>query len=199
MSSILKPGIVLFIISAVVAGILGYVNDITTEPIAQANLKTTQESMSAVLPDTDEWGETVELNQDDNIIKSYTPGLNADGSVKGYAVSVETKGYSSGLKLMFGIDANSSDDNGTDEGTLTGLSIMDNSNETPGLGAESSKPEFYEQYAGKKGTLSVKKGGGAGDSEINAITGATVTSKAVTEAANTVQDFYNSTLAKEGE
>lgn len=196
--SIFKPAAVLLAICVIVSALLGYVNNVTTAPIAEADKKATQESMSAVLPETENWGETVEVSEDGNIIKTYTPGLNADGSVKGYAVSVETKGFSSGLKLMFGIDANSSDENGTEEGAITGLSIVDNSNETPGLGANSSKPEFCEQYKGKKGQLSVKKGGGAGESEIDSITGATITTKAITDAANQVQDYYNNTLAKEG-
>lgn len=127
--SIVKPAAILLIICAIVSGILGYVNDVTTAPIAAADKKTTEESMNAVLADA-QWGETVEVNYetgDDNgtVITSYTPGLNPDGSIKGYAVSVTTKGFSAGLKLMYGIDANSNDDNGTDEGTITGLSVVD--------------------------------------------------------------------------
>ena len=177
-------------------------NDVTTAPIAAADKKTTEESMNAVLADA-QWGETVEVNYetgDDNgtVITSYTPGLNPDGSIKGYAVSVTTKGFSAGLKLMYGIDANSNDDNGTDEGTITGLSVVDNSNETPGLGANSSKPEWSGQFAGKKGELEVTKTGSATDSQINAITGATITSKAVTLSANDVSKYYEDTIKKEG-
>ena len=152
--SIVKPAAILLIICAIVSGILGYVNDVTTAPIAAADKKTTEESMNAVLADA-QWGETVEVNYetgDDNgtVITSYTPGLNPDGSIKGYAVSVTTKGFSAGLKLMYGIDANSNDDNGTDEGTITGLSVVDNSNETPGLGANSSKPEWLIHQNGRR-------------------------------------------------
>ena len=179
-----------------------YLPLITTAPIAAADKKTTEESMNAVLADA-QWGETVEVNYetgDDNgtVITSYTPGLNPDGSIKGYAVSVTTKGFSAGLKLMYGIDANSNDDNGTDEGTITGLSVVDNSNETPGLGANSSKPEWSGQFAGKKGELQVTKTGDATDSQINAITGATITSKAVTLSANDVSKYYEDTIKKEG-
>ena len=200
--SIVKPAAILLIICAIVSGILGYVNDVTTAPIAAADKKTTEESMNAVLADA-QWGETVEVNYetgDDNgtVITSYTPGLNPDGSIKGYAVSVTTKGFSAGLKLMYGIDANSNDDNGTDEGTITGLSVVDNSNETPGLGANSSKPEWSGQFAGKKGELEVTKTGSATDSQINAITGATISSKAVTLSANDVSKYYEDTIKKEG-
>ena len=196
--SIVKPAAILLVICAIVSGILGYVNDVTTAPIAAADKKTTEASMNAVLADA-QWGDTVEVNYetgDDNgtVITSYTPGLNPDGSIKGYAVSVTTKGFSAGLKLMYGIDANSNDD----KGTITGLSVVDNSNETPGLGANSSKPEWSGQFAGKKGELTVTKTGDATDSQINAITGATITSKAVTLSANDVTNYYEDTLKKEG-
>ena len=200
--SIVKPAAILLTICAIVSGILGYVNNITTAPIAAADKKATEESMNAVLADA-QWGETVEVNYetgDDNgaVITSYTPGFNPDGSIKGYAVSVTTKGFSAGLKLMYGIDANSDDDNGTDEGTITGLSVVDNSNETPGLGANSSNPEWSSQFTGKKGELDVTKTGNATDNQINAITGATITSKAVTLAANDVTEYYQDKLIEEG-
>jgi electron transport complex protein RnfG len=137
--------------------------------------------MAAVL-ECDEWKN--ETDVEDSIITDYSEGVK-DGKTVGYAFSVTTKGYGSGLKLMVGIDT---------EGTITGLSIVDCSNETPGLGANSSKPEFYGQFAGKSGELTVVKGGNAGESEIDAITGATITSKAVTNAVNTVTEYFEENL-----
>ena len=71
---------------------------------------------------------------------------------------------------MFGIDT---------EGVITGLSVVDCSNETPGLGANASNESFYGQFAGKSGEVAVTKDGG----DIEALTGATVTSRAVADAA----------------
>lgn len=181
MRNLIKPAIVLFVIAAVAAGLLGYVNAITAEPIAQAEADAKALNMAKVL-ECDEWGEAVPV--ENSIITDYSAGKKGDKTV-GYAFSVTTKGYGSGLKLMIGVDT---------EGTVTGLSVVDCSSETPGLGANASKPEFYEQFTGKSGSLTVVKGGNAGDSEINALTGATITSKAVTDAVNTATEYFNTNL-----
>lgn len=68
---------------------------------------------------------------------------------------------------------------GTD-GTVTGVSIISMS-ETSGLGANASKESFRGQFVGKSGELAVSKDGG----EIDALTGATITSRAVTSGVNT--------------
>ena len=178
---IVKPALVLFIIAAVAAALLGFVSSITAEPIAKAEADAKALNMAQVL-ECDEWGEAVEVS--DSIITDYSEGKTG-GETAGYAFSVTTKGYGSGLKVMVGIDT---------EGTITGLAIVDNSNETPGLGANSSKPEFYGQFAGKKGELTVTKTGASADNEIDAITGATITSKEVTNAVNTVTEYFEENL-----
>ena len=61
--------------------------------------------------------------------------------------------------------------------------------ETAGLGQKATLPEFYEQFKGKGTKLSVKKGGGAGENEIDAISGATITSTAVTNVVNAATEF----------
>lgn len=178
MRDLVKPALVLFVIAAVAAACLGYVSAITAEPIAQAEADAKAENMAKVL-ECDEWGEAVTVS--DSIITDYSEGKTG-GETVGYAFSVTTKGYGSGLKLMVGVDT---------EGTITGLAIVDCSNETPGLGANASKPEFYEQFAGKSGELTVVKTGATSDSEVDAITGATITSKAVTGAVNEVTNYFN--------
>ena len=78
------------------------------------------------------------------------------------------------------------------DGTVSGVSIGSHE-ETAGLGAKATEPEFYEQFAGKPadGSLSVIKNGTAGESEILAISGATITSKGITDAVNTAVGCYD--------
>ena len=78
------------------------------------------------------------------------------------------------------------------DGTVSGVSIGSHE-ETAGLGAKAAEPEFYEQFAGKPadGSLSVIKNGTAGESEILAISGATITSKGITDAVNTAVGCYD--------
>jgi electron transport complex protein RnfG len=195
--NILKPGIVLFLIGDITAALLGFVNQITLEPIAQVEQQTKDASRAAVL-ECAQWGDEVPVEDENSIVTAYTPGLDENGEVKGYAVAVTTKGFSAGLKLMFGISA--------EDGSITGLSVVDCSNETPGLGANAGNDSYYgegqgwySQFAGKVGELKVSKNGidSVNDDEISAITGATITSTAVTKAANEVQTFYESNI-KEG-
>ena len=179
MSDIIKPAAVLLIICVVAAGLLGYVNQITAAPIAAQQELAKQESMTAVLPDADTFGEEQEINEGN--ITTITPALDSEGNETGYAVAITTKGFSAGLQLMFGIDT---------EGVITGLSVVDCSNETPGLGANAANEDFYGQFTGKSGEVAVTKDGG----DIEALTGATITSRAVanaaTEAINYVTENY---------
>ena len=179
MSDIIKPAAVLLIICVVAAGLLGYVNQITAAPIAAQQELAKQESMTAVLPDAGSFGEEQEINEGN--ITTITPALDSEGNETGYAVAITTKGFSAGLQLMFGIDT---------EGVITGLSVVDCSNETPGLGANAANEDFYGQFTGKSGEVAVTKDGG----DIEALTGATITSRAVanaaTEAINYVTENY---------
>ena len=177
MSNIIKPAVVLLVICVIAAGLLGYVNKITTAPIEAQEALAKSESIKAVLPDG-EPGEEIEVNK--NNITSVTP-VNQNGEPIGYAVAVTTRGFSAGLQLMFGVDTT---------GTITGLSVVNCSNETPGLGANAANESFYGQFTGKSGTVAVTKDGG----DINALTGATITSRAIanaaTEAIKYVQNNY---------
>jgi electron transport complex protein RnfG len=180
--SILKPAIALLIIAGLAAALLGYVNVITAEPIAAADEAAKKESMQAVCKEASSFGETVPVEDENSEVTDYTPALDANNNVIGYAISVTTTGFSSGLKLMYGIDT---------DGTIIGLSVVDCSQETPGLGANAPKQDF--KIIGKQGgDLKVEKDGG----EVNAITGATITSRAVANAANTASDFFNDVIVK---
>ena len=77
---------------------------------------------------------------------------------------------------------------GTD-GKITAIEITDVSNETPGLGQNAVKPSFTDQFKGKDSSLTVTKSGAKGN-EVNAITGATITSKAVTKSVNLAMDLF---------
>ncbi len=193
MHDAIKPGIALLIIAAIAAAILGYVNYITAAPIKQADLNTTIESVKVVLPEVNADALTendiVNVEDPDSEVTSYIAAKDADGNIIGYAISVETKGFGSGLKLMYGIDT---------EGKITGLSAIDCSNETPGLGANvKTDANFCKQFIGMEGgdgKIKVDKDGG----EIHSLTGATITSRAVSNAANTAADFYFKNILKEG-
>ncbi len=168
--------------------ILGLVYSVTEEPIArQEELKATT-ARQEVLPEATEFipmeveGSGVEGY---DIITDVFEGV-ADGQTVGYTMSIATKGFSPNLIMTVGMDA---------DGVITGVNIGGHE-ETPGLGANAVKPEFLGQYVGAGGSLAVVKTPGGQTGEIVALTGATITSKAVTDAVNTARDYYSQYLAE---
>ena len=104
----------------------------------------------------------------------------ASGDTIGYVFKTSAKGYGGDIDLMVGIDTS---------GKVTGVSILSIS-ETAGLGMNAKNESFINQYIGKSGTIGVSKNG-TSDTEIQALTGATITSKAVTSAVNTALSLYS--------
>ncbi len=97
------------------------------------------------------------------------------GNVLGYAMTLSVNGSQGLIEIAYGY--------GTD-GSSMGIDIL-SSSETPGLGARASEPEFKDQFAGKTvDSFEVTKSAAASDSEIEAISGATITSSAVVNAVN---------------
>ena len=107
----------------------------------------------------------------------------ADGNHIGYALSVSSKGFGGDVTLALGL---------TPEGEIIRIDFTE-LNETAGLGMRADEPAFKDQFEGGSGTLSLGKGT-AGDGEISAITGASVTSNAVVNAVNAGLDFYEKVL-----
>lgn len=162
---------ILCLITLVAAFLLAGVNKITAPKIVQAEKEAAEIAMKSVLPDAQEFIELCE-------------GVNAGfkgEDVVGYCVDTAANGYGGEITMIVGITA---------EGTVSGIEILSHS-ETAGLGAKAVEPEFKEQFKGKNSPIEVVKGSSGGESEIAAITGATVTSRAV---AGAVDEAYNKLL-----
>ncbi len=161
---ILRLALTLLIITATVAAALAGVNAITAPVIAELTAQKTQAAIEAVLPGG---GEQLEAFTDDTgtVRAVYASEL-------GYAIQVAPNGFGGAISMMVGV--------GTD-GTVLGISIISHT-ETASLGAvaadTTSRGEaFRGQFVGQSGTLAV------GDT-VDAISGATITSKAVTDGVN---------------
>ena len=103
--------------------------------------------------------------------------MTKDGADAGYCVEVGPTGFGGTVDTMVGIDV---------DGNVTGISVISAAQETPGLGANSTKPEFQEQFAGLVGAeVAVEKDGGS----IVALTGATITSRCVSEGVAAAAKF----------
>ena len=172
--SILRPTAVLFIICVVVSAALAGTNLLTRDRIAQLEAENAEASRKIVLPQAD----TFESQEDG----AYYTGL-AGGELAGYVFETGASGYGGTVSVMTGIDV---------EGTITGVVILSH-DETPGLGANAEKPDFLNQFLQQapEGGLEVIKYQTPGEGQIQAMTGATVTSTAVTNAVNQAVAQYN--------
>lgn len=181
--SIGKLGLILFIITAVAGLILGIVFNITQDSIAKQETMKNENAMKELITTADKF-EKKDLSLTGNILE-VNEGKKGSETM-GYTMKVSTKGYGGQIQLMVGINK---------DGKLAGIKILSQS-ETAGLGANSEKPSFYGQYAGKPTNKDVEvvKTEPAADNEIKAITGATITSKGVTSGVNEAIKFYKENL-----
>ena len=162
----------LLLICAVTAGLLAGVNAITAPIIAELNAAATQEAISAVLPGGFD-SEITDYADASGIVSKVYQGE------AGYALEVGPGGFDNTITMMVGID---------NEGKVLGISIV-NHTETAGLGAvaDADTPKgiaFREQFIGTSGSVSVTKDGGT----LDAITGATITSRAICAGVNAALD-----------
>ncbi|MCR4718495.1 MAG: RnfABCDGE type electron transport complex subunit G [Firmicutes bacterium] len=164
---IIRVGIILFIITAVAALILAMVNNVTAPIIAEQESLKMEEAMTEVLPDANTFEEVpLELSEDLSLTRIYE-------SDAGFVVFASPKGYGGEISMAVGIDK---------ELKVTGISII-SQGETAGLGAKCTEPEWQKQFIGKTENIEVSKNGAKGN-QIDAISSATITSKAVTRGVN---------------
>lgn len=176
--AIFIPTLVLFCVCLVCTAALAGVNLLTVDTIAQVNAKAEEESRLIVLPDAETFEGAGENNTE------YYIGKDNSGNTVGYAFTTDSSGYGGKVSVMTGINV---------EGKVTGVAILSHS-ETPGLGSNAEKDTFRQQYLDNNipgEHYTVIKSGTAEDGQILALSGATITSNAVTNAINTAMDKFN--------
>ncbi len=162
---ILRVGAILFAITAVSAAILAVANRYTAPVIAHNKEKAQIVAMEKVLPGAVNF-ENTHITPEGIVTELYT-------AEQGFVVMVSPKGYGGEISMAVGI--------GTDL-SVTGVEVISQS-ETAGLGANCANPEFLEKYIGKTENIAVVKNAASGN-EVDAITSATITTKAVTKGVN---------------
>ena len=185
----IKLGLNLLIISAVAALLLALTNSVTAGTIAQRSEQANAEARKLVLESAETFEEVKDVKTDNSKgvkVSEVFEAKDASGNTVGYTLKVLPSGYGGAIELMVGIDSAN--------GQVSGINVVSNS-ETAGLGAKATDPEFSDQYKGKPlEALSVLKNGTPGDTEIKAISGATITSTAVTNGVNAAIEVYNNSL-----
>jgi electron transport complex protein RnfG len=187
-STFLNMTITLFIITLVAGLSLGYVNDLTLEPKAKAKLERKVNALKQVLPEfNNNLVDEVTLIKSDKAkdnVEVYT-AKNNDSYVGTAVVGSSEKGYSGLVKIMVGFNP---------DGSIQNIVVLEQK-ETPGLGTKMKEVKFLNQFKGKNPSqfnLKPKKDGG----HVDALTGATISTRAFGEATQMAYDVYTETKPK---
>ncbi len=189
---IVKLGLILFIICVVAAGFLSLTNSVTAPIIAENKLQSEIQAKQEVLPQGKEFKEMDSGKMSELFKNANNEKLNnivqisiadADGKFVGMVIKTSVAGYKGSIVMLVGIDA---------KGNINSYKVLSHT-ETPGLGDKITSEKFSAQFTGKltDESLVVVKRAAQKSSEIQAITGATISSKAVTLAVNSAIDAYN--------
>lgn len=195
MKEMMKNTGILLAITIVAGLVLGFVYQITKEPIAEQEAKAKQEACQEVFQDADSF-EAVEVKSVDSTgwneagyaqesVDEVMSALDGSGSLLGYVITVTTKeGYGGDIQFAIGVRT---------DGTVNGMSILSIS-ETAGLGMRAEEV-LKPQFAGKQvEKFEYTKSGAASESQIDAISGATITTNAVTNGVNAGLYYFQTEL-----
>lgn len=165
---VLRLALTLLAITAVVAAALAGINSVTAPIIAGITAEKTQNAIETVLPGGYD-DEIADYTDATGLVSKVYAGAN------GYAFEVTPGGFDNTITMMVGVDT---------EGKVLGISVISHT-ETAGLGAVAAAETpageaFRAQFVGQSGSVSVTKDGG----QLDAITGATITSRAVCDGVN---------------
>lgn len=203
-SELIRDAIALFLITLISGLGLSYVYEITKEPIAAQAVQKTLEANQEVFADAASFEEDTELMQmlgsTDLVslnadyagvtIEGISRAYNSSNELIGYNITVSTSaGYKDGIKFVYGYSL---------DGSITGVAFLSIS-ETAGLGMKAQEPDFLDQFLNKKVTqFVVTKTGATSEDQVDAISGATITSKAVAYAINAGIQFVTENSAELG-
>ena len=192
----LKPTISLFVICVAVAAALAFTYSGTKDTITARAEREAENARKEVLPEAERFEVLKDISAlagskpEFNAIKDAYKGFKGE-SLAGYVFSVESKGYGGIIKISVGIDTT---------GRIAGVKIGEN-NETPGLGAKAAEAPFISQFKNLKPAEELKavKKGKTKPEEIDAISGATITSRAVVKAVQAAVEMASEINKTNGE
>lgn len=182
-NEIVKLGLILCFITVIASGTLAVINQVT-EPIIQEQIRVANDNArKQIIPTADDF-ELLEGDFGSDVKEVYK--ATQAGEFVGYIIKTEPGGYNGPMELMVGI---------LNDETIAGA-VLGTHTETPGLGAKAQDEAFISQYAGKsiEKDIVVSKSNTGADNEVVAISGATITSDAVTDGVNQAIESFKTKL-----
>lgn len=179
---------VLTLITMLLAALLALVNDVTKDVIAENDRKKTEEAVKGLFPDA-ESPEAIELavNCNDTAFGQLFEVKSGEETI-GYCASVNPVGFKGEINMLVGLDT---------EGKICGVRIL-SMNETVGIGDAVKDEGFLSGFIGKSGSVEYVKGGGEGAGQMDGISGATYSSKAVIVGCNAALTAYAAYISESG-
>lgn len=198
MKNSIKAVLTLTIITIAAGACLGYVYELTKEPIAAKTLEAKLNAYKAVFPAAADFKEDASINTDaaagilaeeglkDETVDECLLAVDGSGNGLGYVMTVTTsQGYGGDITISMGVG---------NDGTLNGIEILE-IGETAGLGMKADTPEFKGQFSDKKvSRFNYTKTGASAEYEIDALSGATITTNAMVSAVNAGLAFIESII-----
>jgi len=168
--NIFIPTIALFIICLVVTVVLAITNDVTKDKIVEMEDKSQTDALSEVLPSAVDF-----VEKDSDTETAHYVALNAAGETMGYIFTTSSKGYGGDVSVMTAI---------APDGEIISVKVLSVADETPGLGQNAQNNNWANtQFSGKSDNVDIN--------DIDALSGATITSKAVTTAVDEALQLYS--------
>jgi len=177
MKHIIKPALSLFLIAAIVTLALAIVYRITLEPIENQQRRIMERMLREIMPQAESFRE-IDVILSENMVRVFE-GIS--GSRIGYVVEMTTAGYSGRINMMVGILSS--------ERKVAGIRILSHT-ETPGLGANITRESFYLSFDNKNLAPLESVRSYPGENEIQALTSATISTRAVLNAVNEAINWY---------
>lgn len=176
--TILVTTIALTLICVITAAALGFTNEFTSKKIADVEKQAEQKAMTRIISASEYKSGETSFNGEKYL---YYSAVDDKGNTMGYIFTTSANGYGGAVKVMVGVDT---------KGIVSSIEVLDVSNETPGLGQNAGKKSFWEQFKGKSGEIGVSHSD-PDENEVQAITGATITTTAVKNAVNKALSIYS--------
>ncbi len=173
MKKTLPAWFVLGLIALLAGCMLGFTNELTAPTINEQTIAAAREARKSVLPNAETFEELTAAN---GAVDNCYAGK-AGAETVGYAVQVTKTGYAGPIEVIVGVG---------NDGLISGISVGGASfSETVGLGAKTKEPAFTDQFKGLEPPLVLK-------SNVDSVTGASISSGAVVDAVNAAVDYVAS-------
>ncbi len=188
--SILKPALALFVICLTASVLLAVTNAVTKDRIAEKAAEKAASTRRVVYSDASDFSEEYVIDLDGREV-SCCDALDGEGNTIGFVFTSSNKGYGGPVVTMTAVDGG---------GTVLRVAVLELDDETPGLGQNVAKSEFTDRFTGRSEKLSFIKSGvtPSGENEINGVTSASFSSKAVIAGVNDALDAYRHIILTPG-